>query len=537
MSYLPIELLPYTKYVAPPVVGAFIGYLTNRVAIKMLFRPLNPWKIGGVRVPMTPGVIPSKRADLAQNMGEVVGDHLLTSQEIGKGLQNKAFQEHLYNVIDGRVKGLLEKDLGNMTEIVPQKFSAYLDMGSRAVTYQLKGQLRSFIDSEQFETILADTVGERLDIFLNREIGTILPVEKREIAYGFIEENIARMFDSEPMEQWVEDFVHQKVYAVLQQEKSLADVVPQSVQVLLLDSIEKQIPTFLKKIGTIVSEPSVRDKVVAGACAGVDKFIESLGSMADMVRGFLRMETVEEKIREYLVEKNDDIVAWLQSEEVQEKVVVILRERSKDFINRPIVEWVKAEDEGVVQEFCSQLTTQILLLIREKEVSAVLASMIKSNIENHIDSGDLRTSVVLDKLLGDETAHQAQKWLITEIRVLLQSENTKSTIDSMIDSLASGLLKKRLGRLGNFIPAGVRQGVSKSFQKVASEVLASEVPGLVHSLNIRKIVTEKVNSLDLLKLERLLLSIMEEQFKYINLFGALLGFGIGCLNLIFLYGG
>lgn len=537
MSYLPVELLPYTKYIAPPVVGAFIGYLTNRVAIRMLFRPLHPWKIGGLRVPMTPGVIPSKRHELAQNMGEVVGDHLLTSQEIGKGLQQEVFQGHLYNVIDGRVKAILEKDLGSISEVVPEKFSAYIDMGSRVVTYQLKGQLRKFIDSEQFERIIGEAVGDRLERFLDQEVGLILPGDKREVAYLFIEENIERMFASEPMEQWVEDFVHQKVYAVLQQEKSLAEVVPESVQTLLLDSIEKQIPSFLKKIATIVSEPSVRDRVVAGACAGVDKFIESLGSMADMVRGFMRMETVEEKIREYLVEKNDDIVSWLQSEEVQEKVVVILRERSQDFLNKPIVDWVKSEDEDVVQDFCNQLSQQILLLIRGKEVSTVLASMIKSNVENHIDSGDLKTGRVLDKLLGSETAAGGQGWLIKEVRVLLQSENTKATIDSMIDSLASGLLKKRLGRLGNYVPAGAREGVSRSFQKVASEFIAAEVPGLVQSLNIRKIVTEKINSLDLLKLEGLLLSIMEEQFKYINLFGGLLGFVLGCINLVFLYGG
>ncbi|PHR29076.1 MAG: hypothetical protein COA36_05185 [Desulfotalea sp.] len=537
MPYLPIEALAYTKYIAPPLLGAFIGYLTNRVAIKMLFRPLHPWRIAGIRVPMTPGVIPAKRADLAVNMGELVGDHLLTSDEIGKGLQQEVFQDHLYTLIDGRVKGLLETDLGNIREIVPQKFKAYLEMGSRAVTYQLKGQLRSFIDSERFEKIIGEAVSDRLEIFLDKEIGLILPVDKRDIAYNFIEENIARMFDSGPMEQWVEDFVHEKVYAVLQQEKSLAQVMPPSVQVLLLDTIEKQIPTFLQKLGSIVSEPSVRDKVVAGACAGVEKFIESLGSMADMVRGFMRMETVEEKIREYLEEKNDDIVAWLQSEEVQERVVVILRERSQDFINKPIVEWVKAEDEDVVHEFCGQMTEQILLLIRGKEVSSVLSSMIKANVENHIESGGLQTGVVLDKLVGGESAAHAQKWLINEIRVLLQSENTKFTIDAMFDSLAGGLLNKRLGRLGNYIPAGVREGVSKSFQKAASGVLASEVPGLVQSLNIKKIVIERVNSLDLLRLERLLLSIMEEQFKYINLFGALLGFGIGCLNVIFLYGG
>jgi len=55
---------------------------------------------------------------------------------------------------------------------------------------------------------------------------------------------------------------------------------------------------------------------------------------------------------------------------------------------------------------------------------------------------------------------------------------------------------------------------------------------LVHTLNIRDMVKEKVNSLDLMRLEGLLLSIMEEQFKYINLFGALLGCMIGLLNLI-----
>jgi uncharacterized membrane protein YheB (UPF0754 family) len=65
-----------------------------------------------------------------------------------------------------------------------------------------------------------------------------------------------------------------------------------------------------------------------------------------------------------------------------------------------------------------------------------------------------------------------------------------------------------------------------------SDMLAMEVPGLVGSLKIRQIVAEKINSLDLLRLERLLLSIMEEQFKYINLFGAILGFLIGCINIV-----
>ena len=89
------EIYPYLVYAAPPLVGAFIGYLTNRVAIRMLFRPLRAWHIGRLKIPMTPGVIPSKRHELAANIGEMVGEHLLTGDEISRALQKECFQEHL----------------------------------------------------------------------------------------------------------------------------------------------------------------------------------------------------------------------------------------------------------------------------------------------------------------------------------------------------------------------------------------------------------------------------------------------------------
>lgn len=536
MSFLPPEITPYLKYLAPPVVGGFIGYLTNRIAIRMLFRPLKAWKVAGLRIPMTPGVIPSKRFELAGNMGEVVGDHLLTSEEVGKGLQHESFQNHLYNLIINRVDNILHKDLGPVSSLIPLKFHAYLDIGSKAVTYQIKGQLRGFISSMEFEQIIDKAIDTRLEQFLGKDLGSLLPGDKREVAYNFIEDNITRMFKSQAMEQWLEDFVHQKVYSVLQQEKSLGDILPVSLQELLLDTIEKQVPAFLKKLATLVSDPGVRDKVVSGACTGVEKFVDSLGTMADMVRGFLRMEMVEEKVREYLVEKNDDIVAWLQSEEVQQKVVTVLREKSVDFLEKPIVQWVRAEDEGVVEDFCMQVKKQILLLAQEKEVPAMLTSMIKTNLENHIQSGDVAIGEIVKRLVGDQKTEAGNTWVKNEVRNLIQSENTLDTIDSMVDSLMTSLLNRKIGKLDNIVPGGVKEGISISLQKMASAMLASEVPGLVESLNIRKIVTEKINSLDLLRLERLLLSIMEEQFKYINLFGALLGFLIGCINILFLYG-
>ncbi len=528
------EILSVAKYAAPPITGAFIGYLTNHIAIKMLFRPLKPWIIAGIRVPMTPGVIPSKRQDFAKNMGEVVGDHLLTSTEIGKGLQNESFQHHLFGLIKENIEKVLQQDLGNLASIVPAKFRVYFDIGSKTVIYQVKEKIRVFICSDEFKEIAERSIEQRMDQFLSSEIGTVISGSQREMAYGFIEKNIARMFMSEAMEQWAEDFVHQQVYSVLQKGKSLTDLLPDSLIELLQVTLEKQTPVLLNRLATIVSEPEVRDKIVKGGCAGIDSFIDSMGPMADMVRGFLRMDTVEEKIRMYLIEKNDDIVAWLESEEVQAKVVHIIRERSGEFLRKPIVQFIKANDQEVVEEFCSRCAHHMMLVLKGKDVAILLTSMIKSNMESHFESESTSLQQVCAMLFGEESFATKKNWLKQELCSILQSPETSDTIESLIDSMAAALLQKKIGKMANIIPVGVREGMARSLQKTTSAMLAAEVPGLVESLNIKNIVTEKVNSLDLLKLEGLLLSIMQEQFKYINLFGALLGFIIGCGNLLFL---
>ena len=205
-------------------------------------------------------------------------------------------------------------------------------------------------------------------------------------------------------------------------------------------------------------------------------------------------------------------------------------------MQKPIISLIGTDDSSVIEPFCTQFSKHILLLIRSDEVYTTLNSMIRSNIENSIESGAVSIRRVLGELVGEQTMLSGKSWVKNEVRTLLQSSETAETIDSVVDALFEGLQKKKIGKLANIIPAGIKDGVAGTLQKMVSVMLADEVPGLVQTLNIRNIVIERVNSLDLLQLERLLLSIMEEQFKYINLFGALLGFLLGCLNLLFLYG-
>lgn len=69
-------------YLWGPILGATIGYFTNYIAVKMLFHPYKPWKIGKLRVPFTPGIVPRRQPVLAKAIGDAVGNHLFTGDDL-----------------------------------------------------------------------------------------------------------------------------------------------------------------------------------------------------------------------------------------------------------------------------------------------------------------------------------------------------------------------------------------------------------------------------------------------------------------------
>lgn len=73
-------------YICPPLIGAVIGYFTNDLAIRMLFRPHYPKYLFGYKVPFTPGLIPKEKARLSQSIGEAVSINLMNQEVLSKNL-------------------------------------------------------------------------------------------------------------------------------------------------------------------------------------------------------------------------------------------------------------------------------------------------------------------------------------------------------------------------------------------------------------------------------------------------------------------
>ncbi|MDJ0556512.1 MAG: DUF445 family protein [Microcoleaceae cyanobacterium MO_207.B10] len=69
-------------YFVPPIAGGIIGYFTNDIAIKMLFRPYRPYYIFGRKLPFTPGLIPANQERLAKRVADTIMGSLLTPSEL-----------------------------------------------------------------------------------------------------------------------------------------------------------------------------------------------------------------------------------------------------------------------------------------------------------------------------------------------------------------------------------------------------------------------------------------------------------------------
>ncbi|SEP80037.1 DUF445 domain-containing protein [Piscibacillus halophilus] len=90
------------------LIGALIGGMTNFLAIKMLFRPYEAVYIGKFKLPFTPGLIPKRRAELAEQLGRVVTDYLVTSDALEQKVLEPDFQQKISVMINQQIDQMID---------------------------------------------------------------------------------------------------------------------------------------------------------------------------------------------------------------------------------------------------------------------------------------------------------------------------------------------------------------------------------------------------------------------------------------------
>lgn len=107
------------RAIVAPVVGGIIGYITNDLAIRMLFRPRKAVYIGKFHVPFTPGLIPSQQGRIAKSIGEVVSRQLLNEETLRQTLLGEGALDTLRKKITVFLR-TLSKDERTIRELLRQ---------------------------------------------------------------------------------------------------------------------------------------------------------------------------------------------------------------------------------------------------------------------------------------------------------------------------------------------------------------------------------------------------------------------------------
>lgn len=156
------------SYIIAPLLGGVIGYITNDIAIRMLFRPHKAKYIMGVHLPFTPGIIPKEKGRIADAIGGVISENLMNKDVLERYL----LSDDMVGKVRLAVEEFIETQKHNQ-ETVKEFLDHYLsddEIGTisqnvnESITKQTYTKLSDASVGEKVAHIAIDHVAEKLSI-------------------------------------------------------------------------------------------------------------------------------------------------------------------------------------------------------------------------------------------------------------------------------------------------------------------------------------------------------------------------------------
>ncbi|MEG0829634.1 MAG: DUF445 family protein [Anaerovoracaceae bacterium] len=270
--------------IAGPLIGALVGYCTNFIAIKMMFRPKKPVMIGTHRVPFTPGLIPKRKNDLAKAIGDAVGQVLLTEKDLEESIPKDRLKraisqtlweeiEHLkekeetirgtvttytgegtYNNLKARVEDLLtEKILDGLSRMDMEEI--IIREGTEVILEKVKGTMMAIMINEKMIKSLAAPIGQHIQEYIEdqgeekvrhivkEEIEIIEDSTVKSIAINIttsreeIDQLVERLY-----ERWIDRHIGKMLKTI-----DVSGIVTENVEKMNVDNLEKLILSVMDK--------------------------------------------------------------------------------------------------------------------------------------------------------------------------------------------------------------------------------------------------------------------------------------------------
>ncbi|MDZ8136461.1 MAG: DUF445 family protein [Nostoc sp. DedQUE04] len=343
-------------YVSPPVLGGIIGYFTNDIAIKMLFRPYQAIYIAGRRVPFTPGLIPRNQERLALNISKTIMGSLLTPQELQNLARRLLQTERVQSAILWLLRLAIEQIktdkneksakivAGILRDLLGESLPRLLKVLARREDF-LEAQINQIFDQILLEFQLSEEQATRLADWL---LQVVLPPDLlRQTIVDFLTDRTIQIIDEGFREKT------SGTYWVVANLFGLRNTLTR-LRTFCLD--EKEVANT--RLQELTQDLQMRDRI--------RKLLQNL-SLQNLPMGTVRQlrKTTRESVRHYLQNSGSDFLQGLTDSVDWENIAVVLLNRVS---TSPVV--------STSLEVMSQELALILEKYLEKDLEAIVAQAI-----------------------------------------------------------------------------------------------------------------------------------------------------------------
>lgn len=498
------------KYLFGVIVGAAIGYFTNWLAIKMLFRPYEEKRIFGFKVPFTPGLIPKERKRIAKSIGEAIGSHLLTKETILNSLCSDKINEALSAWVKKEVKKLENGDStieDNLKELLSDHYGEIRDDIKENITDIVIQGMGSDVFKEEITLILQKEVSELLKTSPEAVLSSKEYIELRNTAISALNSNIK----SDGVKEKITSIIVEKINNLKESNSTVEEILPPTIignlKVYVYNKrydIGKYIEALLKEDKYEIKIKEVIQNIIATQLNPmVAMFVNPEMIYGKIVSGASDMLTKEETLMDVVLLINEVITKITET-----KVKEILQNTSEEG-NVQIGEKLSGvlidnlSSSNLIEDFMKNLEETI----NENETIEALLNKTNINIEGTL------VNYIVNKL-----------WKVTE------NPETKGKIQGFVDKSLRNLETMKMRDVFQKEGRDLSTKLSAITLSLYGKFMESKALEFIELFNVSKVVEEKINEFEVTYAEEIILEIASKELNAITWLGGVLGGILGILS-------
>lgn len=488
-------------YIIGALIGAVIGYITNWLAIKMLFRPREAKYIFGMKLPFTPGLIPKEKSRIANKVGETVGTHLLNSDSLSKALKDDKIKSKFNEVAKEKINQVINSN-STLEEALKNTLGEnYYALKGNMINNIAKTILES-IQEEEFKNkvkfYIVDSIKERLNKNPEKIIDFINSNKFREVIINTLEEEKTRDIIGKALLK--------EVKTLGKEDLTIEEVIPENIKPYIEEYVKSQKDTLVDIIKNLLRDDEVSHKIKSTINDNIPSIV-SMFLSGDVIYGKLvslvDKSLSEEENKEYIC---DAALAFVH-ESMKKKVSDVINnvgEEKLEVISNALGDKIskKLNTEENIDSIIRKLNCKISSFNSYEEIIKVLFNDYENILIDNIDS--MISQIVNNNQLSGEISKIIEKvfdkFLQNSLNdICYNKQNLENSIMSILDNLYNDFVENKSAKV-------------------------------LEIVDISSIVEEQINAFEVDYAEEIIIGIANKELKAITWLGALLGGILGILS-------